>query len=174
MSKLGPIALVIHNSLLGQTSIRHANHAACNRLGHVPRTFTTLAWRIACLRRTFIASKFRIRLRTVSTTNRSMDLLVTLPNHSRTSFALPQLPSLRACFPEAIIWYTDLPGFPISHTGRTQCRRHPNNSMPMTGVPKCWTNPPAVRFELFDTWSPAASVPIVVRFLENPWTLMTF
>jgi hypothetical protein len=139
MSKLGPKALVIQNSLLGQPIVRHT-YSTRLRLGHVPRTFTTLAWRIACLRGTFIASRFRRRLRTVSTTKRSMDLLVTMLNHSQASIpgsvALVQLPSPRACSLEGVVWYTDLPGFPFSHRGRAQCGRHPNNSMPMTGVRK--------------------------------------
>ncbi len=41
-----------------------------------------------------------------------MDLLVKLPNHSQVSIpssvALSQLPSLRACSRDAVIWYTDL------------------------------------------------------------------
>ena len=99
-----------------------------------------LPYRIACLRGTFIARKFPIRLRTVSTAKRSMDLLVTSPNHSQVSFprsvALAQLSSPRACSPEVVICYTDLQGIPISHRGLVQCGRHPDNSMPMTGVAK--------------------------------------
>jgi pimeloyl-ACP methyl ester carboxylesterase len=93
-------------------------------------------WRIACLRGTFIASRFRRGLRTDSTAKRSKDLLVTMLNHSQVSIpgsvALVQLPSPRACSLEGVVWYTDLPGFPFSHRGRAQCRRHPNHSLPMT------------------------------------------
>jgi hypothetical protein len=63
-----------------------------------------------------------------------------LPIHSQASFpcsvALAQLPSPSACSLEVVIWYTDLLEIPISHRGLVQCGRHPNNSMPMTGVPK--------------------------------------
>ena len=94
-----------------------------------------LPYRIACLRGTFIASRFRIRLRTVSTAKRSMGLLVTTPIHSQASFprsvALAQLPSPRACSLEVVIWYTDLIEIPISHRGL-----EPHKPMPMTGAPK--------------------------------------
>jgi hypothetical protein len=52
------------------------------------------------------------------------------------SVALAQLSSPRACSPEAVICYTDLQEIPISQRGLVQCGRHPNNSMPMTGVAK--------------------------------------
>ena len=42
MSKLCPESLEIQNSLLGNPSVRHPE-ATCDRLGHVPRTFATLA-----------------------------------------------------------------------------------------------------------------------------------
>ena len=101
------------------------------------------ACRIACRRRPFDASNFRARLRTVSTAKRSMDLLVTLPNHSQVSIlgsvALPQLPSPSTCFLESVIWYTDLPEVSTSQRGLVHCGRHPNNSMPITGVPMACT-----------------------------------
>jgi hypothetical protein len=97
-----------------------------------------LPCRIDCLRGTFIASKCRRRLRTFSTAKRWMDLLVKLPNHSQfstpRSVALEQLPSPRACSFEAVIWYTDIPEVSTSQRGLVHCGRHPNNSMPMTGV----------------------------------------
>jgi hypothetical protein len=98
-----------------------------------------LPCRIDCLRGTFIASKCRRRLRTFSTAKRWMDLLVKLPNHSQVStprsVALEQLPSPGASSLEGVIWYTDLPEVSTSQRGLVHCGRHPNNSMPMTGVP---------------------------------------
>jgi hypothetical protein len=97
-----------------------------------------LPCRIDCLRGTFIASKCRRRLRTFSTAKRWMDLLVKLPNHSQVStprsVALEQLPSPGASSLEGVIWYTDLPEVSTSQRGLVHCGRHPNNSMPMTGV----------------------------------------
>jgi hypothetical protein len=102
-----------------------------------------LPCRIDCLRGTFIASRFRRRLRTVSTAKRSMDLLVKLPNHLQVSIpssvAFAQLPSPRACPLKAVIWYTDLPEVSTSQRGLVHCGRHPNNSMPITGVPMACT-----------------------------------
>jgi hypothetical protein len=97
-----------------------------------------LPCRIDCLRGTFIASKCRRRLRTFSTAKRWMDLLVKLPHHSQfstpRSVALEQLPSPGASSLEGVIWYTDLPEVSTSQRGLVHCGRHPNNSMPMTGV----------------------------------------
>ena len=135
-----------------------------------------LPWRITCLRGTFIASRFRLRLRTVSTAKRSMDLLVTSPNHSQVSFprsvALAQLSSPRACSPEVVICYTDLQGIPISHRGLVQCGRHPDNSMPMTGVAKMHTSCRLVFFDFRDT-PDGCSVTVDVRHERNPqeWIL---
>lgn len=44
-----------------------------------------------------------------------------------------QLPSPSYCPFETVLWYTDLQ-IPISHMGLVHSGRHPNNSMPMTGV----------------------------------------
>jgi hypothetical protein len=102
-----------------------------------------LPCRIDCLRGTFIASKCRRRLRTFSTAKRWMDLLVKLPNHSQVStprsVALEQLPSPGASSLEGVIWYTDLSEVSTSQRGLVHCGRHPNNSMPMTGVPMACT-----------------------------------
>ena len=38
-------------------------------------------------------------------------------------------------FFEVVIWYTDVLEIPFSHRGLGHSGRHPNNSMPMTGVP---------------------------------------
>jgi hypothetical protein len=132
--------------------------------------------RIACLRGIFIASRFPIRLRTVSAAKRSMGLLVTLPNHSQVSFpgsvALAQLPSARACSLEGVIWYTDLLEIPISHRGLVHCGRHPNNSMPMTGVAKMHPSCRLVFFDFRDI-PDGCSVTVVVRHARNPqeWIL---
>ena len=114
--------------------------------------------RVACRRGTFIASRFRIHLQTVSTAKRSMDLLVTCPTIRRLpppgSFALAQLPSPRACSLEAVIWYNDLPEASTSLRGLVQCGRQLNNSMPMTGVPKPCTearDPPSSNSDLART-----------------------
>ena len=48
--------------------------------------------------------------------------------------ALEQLPSPGASSLEGVIWYTDLPEVSTSQRGLVHCGRHPNNSMPMTGV----------------------------------------
>jgi hypothetical protein len=135
-----------------------------------------LPWRIACLLGTFIASRFRIRLRTVSTAKRSMDLLVTLPNHSQVSIlravALAQLPSARACSLEGVIWYTDLLEIPISHRGLVQSGRHPDNSMPMPGVAKMHPSCRLVFFDFRDL-PDGCSVTVDVRHARNPqeWIL---
>ena len=135
-----------------------------------------LPCRIACLRGPFIASNFRARLRTGSTAKVSMDLLVTLPNHSQVSFprsvALAQLPSRSACSLEAVIWYIDLQEIPISHRGLVQCGRHPNNSMPRTGVAKMHPSCRLVFFDFRDT-PDGCSVTVDVRHERNPqeWIL---
>ena len=135
-----------------------------------------LPWRIACLRGTFIASKCLIRLRRVSTAKRSMDSVVTLPNHSQDSIlravALAQLPSARACSLEAVIWYTGLLEIPISHRGLVQCGRRPNNSMPMTGVAKMHPSCRLVFFDFRDL-PDGCSVTVDVRHARNPqeWIL---
>ena len=135
-----------------------------------------LPCRIAYLPGTFIASRFPIRLRRVSTAKRSMDSVVTLPNHSQDSIlravALAQLPSARACSLEGVIWYTDLLEIPISHRGLVQCGRHPDNSMPMTGVAKMHPSCRLVFFDFRDT-PDGCSVTVDVRHERNPqeWIL---
>ena len=143
----------------------------------MPRTFTTLAVpdRLSS-RDVQCQHRFRRRLRTVSTAKRSMGLLVTSPNHSPDSIpradALAQLPSSGACSLEVVIWYTDLLEIPISHRGLVQCGRHPNNSMPMTGVAKMH---PSFRWGFFDfrDLPDGCSVTVDVRHARNPqeWIL---
>ena len=82
-----------------------------------------------------------------------MGLLVTSPNHLPDSIpradALAQLPSSGACSLEVVIWYTNLLEIPISNRRLVQCGPHPNNSMPMTGIPKCWTEAAGGPFRTF-------------------------
>jgi len=52
------------------------------------------------------------------------------------------LPSPSACSLDVVIWYTVPLEIPFLHRGLVHGGRHPYNSLPMTSVPKCWTEAP--------------------------------